>query len=166
MEVFADESTESAVGVFVINMTEAGIDTLTVEEMIALIKETGYFEGIRPETNIDFIETDTRANITGNFGLDKDWITSVIKYNNDGVDPTVNMFASFSANDTETYISVPQLISFDDGADKVKQYKLALDSVVTPQPNIFLKTTTIKDQVSDVQTVIEEYGQVVNLEEV
>jgi hypothetical protein len=147
-----------------IDLTANGLEDLTEPELKALAQQ-GYFEGDKTFTAISQ-DSDTRAKITGNFGLAKDWIYSVIKYNNDGVDPTVNIAASFSDDNVESYVSIPQLKEFDDGADKVKHYKLALDSVITPATNIFLRTTTIKDDVGDVQTILEEYGQVVNLEEV
>jgi hypothetical protein len=154
-------------GVFIINMTDLGIEDYTDQEMLDIVKTIGYFEGARAGNGetLPFSTTvyDTRAEITANKDLSNDFIIVEEETNDDTTEATVVKAVSMVNDDTEVYTALTEdaTLKYTEGANIVKHFDL--DTVIAGGTNIFLKTTVTKNLSSDIHTVIDEYGQVVKV---
>jgi hypothetical protein len=109
----------------------------------------------------DFINTSKIVKTTANKGVAQNGLVFALKYNNDGVDPDVEVAISFSNDNVESYVDLVEQtdLEYIDGSDIVKTY--FFNETVTAGTNIFIKITVIKDSINDVQTSLQEYGNLI-----
>jgi hypothetical protein len=149
-ELFYDAGQDGDVTIIENLGTTAGYDLTTTD--VTIVGGT-----------VTLLETVERAEITANKDLSNDFVIVEEETNDDVTEATVIKAVSMVDDDIEIYNSLTEdaNLKYDDGANKVRHFEL--DTVIAGGTNIFLKTTVTKNLITDVHTVIDEYGQVVKV---